>query len=67
MKFPTLKRKKGTSVRRYPYTAIDDVTSHRTDKDEFYPLLTYRDDVDQDPIRSSTGEAILVKNVRLDS
>lgn len=54
-------------MRRYPYTAIDDVTSHRTDKDEFYPLLTYRDDVDQDAIRSSTGEAILVKNVRLDS
>ena len=119
VKFLTLKRKKGASVRRYPYTAIDDATrvralkiykrhtqanaidfvdyvvekfpfriqtirtdrghefqalfhwhvadpgmehvyikprtpqlngkverSHRTDKDEFYQLLTYKDDVD---------------------
>jgi transposase InsO family protein len=119
VKFLTLKRKKGASVRRYQYTAIDDATrvralkiyrrhtqanaidfinyvvdkfpfrirtirtdrghefqalfhwhvadlgmehvyikprtpqlngkverSHRTDKDEFYQLLTYRDDVD---------------------
>ena len=119
MKFPTLMRKKGSPVRRYQYTAIDDATrvcvlkiyrrhtqansidfidyvvqklpfrirtirtdrghefqalfhrhgadlgmehvyikprtpqlngklerSHRTDKDEFYQLLTYKDDVD---------------------
>jgi len=71
-------RKKGSPVRRYQYTAIDDATrvralkiykrhtqanaidfinyvvekfpfrirTIRTDKDEFYQLLTYRDDVD---------------------
>jgi hypothetical protein len=78
VKLLTLKRKNGTSVRRYQYTAIDDGTrvralkiyrrhtqanaidfinyvvekfpfrirTIRTDKGEFYQLLTYRDDVD---------------------
>ena len=48
--------------------------SHRTDKDEFYQLLTYRDDVDLEKklavwerFYNFTGEIILVKNVRLDS
>jgi len=77
VKFLMLKRKNGTSVQRYQYTAIDDATrarvlkicrrhtqanaidfinyvvdkfpfrirTNRTDKGEFYRLLTYRDDV----------------------
>ena len=47
VKLLTLKGKSGSQVKRFQYTAVDDGTRpHRSDQDEFYQLLSYKDDQD---------------------